>query len=219
MRTCTQTWCGERAPNLGHYGFGASSVTHVDAADRSAELSLMASSGSRPSGQSYDRRATHAGSWYTDDGVELGAQLDRLLEDAAAAPPPTTTTGANGGGDLVRALIAPHAGFSFSGPTAAHAFGHLRRAAAAGGIQRVFVLGPSHHVYLEGCAVSGARLCETPLGSMLVDQQLRQELINTGRFEVLSSSVDEDEHSIEMHLPYPLVIIHSKLGLGDLSVL
>ena len=53
----------------------------------------------------------------------------------------------------------------------------------------------------------------------LVDQQLRHEWINTGRFEVLSSSVDEDEHSIEMHLPYPLVIIHSKLGLGDLSVL
>lgn len=75
------------------------------------------------------------------------------------------------------------------------------------GIRRVFVLGPTHHLYLKGCAVSSATVCETPLGSLRVDNDTVMELLsNEGPsrtpFESLSIEDDEEEHSIELHLPW-----------------
>lgn len=89
---------------------------------------------------------------------------------------------------------------------------------------RVFILGPSHHVYLDGCALPSAVEYETPLGNLQIDTDSEwrngsfrefwiitdavmpktavEELKKTGLFEAMSNSVDEDEHSIEMHLPY-----------------
>jgi AmmeMemoRadiSam system protein B len=69
-------------------------------------------------------------------------------------------------------------------------------------VKRIFVLGPSHHYYLTGCAISGHALLETPLGDLVVDRATNDELMSTGLFEVMSEEVDSDEHSIEMHLPY-----------------
>ena len=147
----------------------------------------------------YRRRASHAGSWYTSQPSTLNAQLEGWLATAAVS-----RTAAS-----ARAIIAPHAGYSFSGPTAAHAYGHLRHAAAvaasaAGQVRprRVFVLGPSHHVYLEGCAVSMASACDAVLGDLVVDTEVVESLLATGHFQQTTSNVDEDEHSIEMHLPY-----------------
>lgn len=94
--------------------------------------------------------------------------------------------------------------------------------------KRVFILGPSHHVYLESCALSQCDSYETPLGDLVLDKEgmghstwycvwererakvgshvylhlVIQELAGTGHFSQMSKSVDEDEHSIEMHLPY-----------------
>jgi MEMO1 family protein len=75
---------------------------------------------SKSSTGSYNRRASHAGSWYSDEADVLHEQLDGFLE---LVPEP----GASNGGpeSRVRALIAPHAGFSYSGATAAHAYAHL----------------------------------------------------------------------------------------------
>lgn len=91
---------------------------------------------------------------------------------------------------------------------------------------RVFVLGPSHHVYLDGCALSRCDTYETPLGDLQLDRErkgrkggygrsaYKKELIpwygytvinslyETGHFEWMSKTVDEDEHSIEMQLPF-----------------
>lgn len=91
--------------------------------------------------------------------------------------------------------------------------------------KRIFVLGPSHHYYLTRCAISMATQCNTPLYPLQVDTEskfektllemiiktidvvyisitVNNELLKTGKFEKMSRSVDEDEHSIEMHLPY-----------------
>uniref|UniRef100_A0A7S2RSE4 Protein MEMO1 n=1 Tax=Rhizochromulina marina TaxID=1034831 RepID=A0A7S2RSE4_9STRA len=146
----------------------------------------------------YVRRASHAGSWYTNKEAELDGQLDGWL---AEAPPRVA--------EPVRAIIAPHAGYSYSGPTAAHAYSHMVQAAMERPIERVFVLGPSHHVYLRGCAVSAATECLTPLGPLQVDQQICDELLSSGMFELMSMDVDEDEHSIEMHLPYIAKALHA----------
>lgn len=68
--------------------------------------------------------------------------------------------------------------------------------------KRVFILGPSHHVRLRGCALTTADKYETPLYDLQIDAQINAELEKTGKFTRMDMNTDEDEHSIEMHLPY-----------------
>ncbi|GAA5953884.1 hypothetical protein JCM8115_004186 [Rhodotorula mucilaginosa] len=142
------------------------------------------------------RAASHAGSWYTDNKALLAAQLAQWLE-ATANPKqgePLRQAPVKG----CKAIIAPHAGYSYSGPAAAFAY----RCIDVENIQRVFVLGPSHHVYLDGCALSRCSAYETPIGQLPLDLETINELRETGKFQGMDLSTDEDEHSIEMHLPY-----------------
>ena len=64
------------------------------------------------------------------------------------------------------------------------------------------ISGPSHHVRLSTCALTGCSSYETPLYNLTVDQEVNRELLGTGEFEVMSLEVDEDEHSMEMHMPF-----------------
>jgi len=143
---------------------------------------------------SSNRRASHAGSWYTSSGKELHSQLDNWLKKATVNAPST------------RAIIAPHAGYSFCGETGAYAYKLVDPA----NIKRVFILGPSHHVYLTGCALTQTVTYETPLYNLKVDTKTTEELAATGKFDKMSISTDEDEHSIEMHLPYVAKVMESK---------
>ncbi|GAA5973133.1 hypothetical protein JCM11641_006284 [Rhodosporidiobolus odoratus] len=142
------------------------------------------------------RHASHAGSWYTDDNSELDSQLSQWL--AATENPtegdPLTEIPVKG----CKAIIGPHAGYSYSGPAAAFAY----RSIDVDAIKRVFVLGPSHHFYLDGCALSQCDKYETPIGDLPLDRQTIDKLHATGRFELMDEGEDEEEHSIEMHLPY-----------------
>jgi len=151
----------------------------------------------------YKRAAGHAGSWYTDDPVALARSFEKWLAEAAAEE--SIAVGVLAAGRLA-GVICPHAGYRYSGPTAAHSFMHVRAALrSAPGIRRVFVLGPSHKVSLEGIAISGASICSTPCGDLAVDQE-----IVAGLLSVLSGKIarrmtqreDENEHSIEMQLPF-----------------
>lgn len=102
----------------------------------------------------------------------------------------------------LKAIIAPHAGYSYSGPAAAWAYKCLDKSR----IKRIFILGPSHHVYLDGCALTKCDQYETPLGNLIIDKETVAELRQTGKFSDMSISTDEDEHSIEMHLPYTFAV-------------
>ena len=66
----------------------------------------------------------------------------------------------------------------------------------------MFILGPSHHECISGCALSACETYETPIGNLTLDLDTIKDLKATGSFEIMSQSVDENEHSIEMHLPY-----------------
>ena len=68
--------------------------------------------------------------------------------------------------------------------------------------KRIFLLGPSHHFYFKDCALSQCTLYGTPLGDLVLDVATIKELLETGKFGKMSRDVDEDEHSLEMHLPY-----------------
>jgi AmmeMemoRadiSam system protein B len=144
------------------------------------------------------RHAAVAGQFYPGDADELQALVDGLL---AAAPEPA--------GDVPKAVIAPHAGFMFSGAVAATAYRRL--APARGTVSRVVILGPSHFVPVRGLAASTAEVFETPLGDMAVDRAgLDTALAQPG------VSVDDKphgrEHSLETQLPF------IRRVLGDVSI-
>ncbi|XP_072401888.1 protein MEMO1 [Diabrotica undecimpunctata] len=132
------------------------------------------------------RRALHAGSWYTDSGAELSRQLDYWLNQADLSHGPA------------RAIIAPHAGYQYCGACGGHAYRQISPVV----VRRIFILGPSHHVRLSGCALSSAQKYKTPIYDLHVDSQINSELEMTGQFEWMDLDTDENEHSIEMHLPY-----------------
>jgi len=132
------------------------------------------------------RRASHAGSWYTSSVKELDKQLEGWLGKAELSHGPA------------RAIIVPHAGYVYCGETAAYAY----RQVSPTVIQRVFILGPSHHVRLSGCALSSQQKYQALFYDLTIDQGVYAQLDSTGAFERMNQTVDEDEHSLEMTLPY-----------------
>ncbi|XP_031661108.1 protein MEMO1 [Oncorhynchus kisutch] len=149
-------------------------------------LTKIGSSGAKMSNRTVCREASHAGSWYTASGSQLNTQLEGWLSQAQSTVSPA------------RAIIAPHAGYSYCGACAAHAYKQIDPSVT----RRVFILGPSHHVPLSRCALSSAEVYKTPLYDLRIDQEVYADLWKTGMFERMSLQTDEDEHSIEMHLPY-----------------
>jgi len=139
------------------------------------------------------RRASHAGSWYTNDAKKLDEELEGWLRECDLVKSPD-----------VRGVIAPHAGYSYSGRAAAYSFGNIDPA----NISRVFLLGPSHHYYTSKCALSRSSVYSTPLGDLPVDLEVIEELWSTEKFEYMDRHVDEAEHSMEMHLPYLAKVFH-----------
>ncbi|KAJ7070985.1 MEMO1 family [Mycena amicta] len=134
------------------------------------------------------RNHSHAGDWYTANASKLDTELAGWLSAVDAEYPVRGC----------KAIIAPHAGYAYSGPTAAWAYKSIDVAR----IKRVFVLGPSHHIYIDGCALSSCTTYATPLGDLPLDLETVRELRATGKFQDISHSAEEDEHSLEMQLPY-----------------
>ena len=98
-----------------------------------------------------------AGMFYPDDANELRSLLEQYLNtDCSMETPP-------------RAIIAPHAGYIYSGPVAGSAYACLGRLHDQ--IHRVVLLGPSHRVAFRGIAASGADYFATPLGNIPIDQR------------------------------------------------
>ena len=81
--------------------------------------------------------------------------------------------------------------------------------------KRVFLLGPSHHFYLTNCALSTFAFYETPLGDLKLDQAVMEKLYKTGKFGMMKEETDEDEHSLELHLPYIYKVLSKCFGEGD----
>ena len=126
----------------------------------------------------------------------------------------------------LRGIICPHAGYSYSGPTAAFSYHHLAQELAKKDtpISRILILHPSHHVYLDGCAVSGATQLETPLGNLTVDASMRDEILSLrsldhSTFQVMTKSIDEREHSGEMQYPYLAKALNEANKLSSIKVL
>lgn len=152
----------------------------------------------RPAIAPYSRRRDPAvaGSWYSDDPTRLAAEIDGYLAgpapDCAAQP---------------LALVAPHAGYRWSGATAGVAYRQVRGC----NISRVWVLGPAHRVRLSGVGLYDTQAFRTPLGDLPVDQAVFSRLREHPDFQVLHRG-DQGEHSLEIQLP----LLQRALGAFEL---
>lgn len=140
-----------------------------------------------------------AGTFYPADAAALRSYVDAVLADVE---PPA--------GPVPKAVIAPHAGYVYSGPVAASAYGPLR--AARGRVARVVLLGPAHRVGIDAIAAPSVDAFATPLGDVRVDAAGRDALVEAG-LVVVRDDVHAAEHSLEVQLPFLQVI------LGDVAVL
>ena len=168
-----------------------------------------------------------AGAWYSSGRSHLHGELHEFLDDADRYE-----------GSRPLALICPHAGYRFSGPTAAWAFRALEKER----YDRVFILGPSHSHPLSGLGVGSWTHYDTPLGQVPIDLSAVERLTQHARIAVVEG-VDAKEHSVEMEVPFlqvaamgstivPLVVGHldaegvedvagalrAEVGPGDLVV-
>ncbi len=136
------------------------------------------------------RPAAVAGTFYPGEPAALAAEVASYL---AAASVPRERARAP------KAIIAPHAGYMYSGPIAGSAYACI--AAMAGRVRRVVLAGPAHRVHVRGVAVPAAREFETPLGAVPLDA----EAIEAARafpFVEVSDRAHALEHSLEVHLPF-----------------
>jgi AmmeMemoRadiSam system protein B len=134
------------------------------------------------------RQPAVAGLFYPANPGALAAEVDGLL-DAVDVPADDV---------LAAAYVVPHAGYRYSGPTAAQVYARLR--AHAPEVSRVVVAGPAHRVPVDGCVASGALRWHTPLGEMPVDRHV--EDLAARRYVVVDDLPHAPEHSIEVQVPF-----------------
>ncbi len=139
-----------------------------------------------------------AGSFYPADPRALRAMIESFLAAARPAlgrpvgPPP-------------KAVIAPHAGYVYSGPVAGTAFAALS-AVAGPRICRTVLLGPAHRVAVRGLALPGAAAFATPLGEIEIDAEAVAAIADLPQV-VESPAAHASEHSLEVELPFLQVLL------------
>ena len=140
-----------------------------------------------------------AGLFYPADGPTLSETVDSLLQEI---PEPTRT------GPPPKAVVAPHAGYVYSGPVAASVYGRLRPFRD----QYRRLLGPAHRHPFHGLAVADASAFHTPMGSVPVDPWALAKALELPQVHLLDEAFP-GEHSLEVHLPFLQAV------LGDFRLL
>lgn len=136
-----------------------------------------------------DRKPAVAGSFYPGTKAELQEELGRYFR--LCEPQKNTRN--------IRALISPHAGYVFSGEVAASSFNQLDDSCI---YKRVFVIASSHRARYRGASIYKQGNYITPLGSVKVDLQLAEQLIQKNDVFTFHPEAHYDEHSLEVQLPF-----------------
>jgi len=136
------------------------------------------------------RRPAVAGSFYPASAEELRRSVRQLLNNVASG---------RSGDSAPKVLIAPHAGYVYSGSIAATAY--ARVASVADDIEKVVLLGPAHRVHVQGLALPEATRFETPLGTISIDRVAVDKVVTLPQV-VLSDEAHAQEHALEVQLPF-----------------
>ncbi len=133
------------------------------------------------------RKAAVSGQFYSNNATELKKQLKTFFDNAE-----------NKREGITRAVIAPHAGYVFSGQVAASAF---KQVAPDRKIKNVFLLGSAHRVWVKQASVYFGKSYETPLGDVPVNTEIVKKLLKTTPFK-FNKKAHENEHSLEVEIPF-----------------
>jgi AmmeMemoRadiSam system protein B len=136
-----------------------------------------------------------AGTFYPADASRLRAAVESHLA-AAGRPHPDRPP---------KAVIAPHAGYAYSGPVAGHAFASMSEGASQ--IRRIVVIGPAHFVPFRGIAVPGAEVFRTPLGDVPVDRDAIEMILDLPQVRA-ADRPHEPEHALEVELPFLQTVLN-----------
>jgi MEMO1 family protein len=145
----------------------------------------------------WNRPTAVAGTFYPAEARAVRAEVEGFLREVKETGP------------VPKALIAPHAGYRYSGPIAASAYGRVRD--GRGRISRVVLLGPAHRVCVRGMATSTADAFDSPLGPVRLDREAIARIETFPRVKPFDLA-HQDEHSLEVHLPF------LQVTLGDFSL-
>jgi len=139
------------------------------------------------------RESVIAGTWYPGNAQKLSKEIEGYLDQAKT---PTLN------GEVV-ALIAPHAGYMYSGGVAAYAYKLLREQP----FDRVLIVAPSHRTYFEGASVYSLGGFRTPLGVVPLDHELLEQLLRQPAAINDLPEAHAQEHSLEIQLPFLQVVL------------
>ncbi len=145
-----------------------------------------------------ERTPAVAGTFYPAERAALGHQVEKLLREAGDPEGPAP-----------RALIVPHAGYMYSGASAATAYARLLP--QRGKVRRVVLLGPSHYLPLRGLAAPSAVRFLTPLGAIPLDLEGLDTALSLPGTQILDAA-HAREHSLEAQLPFLQTV------LGELTL-
>lgn len=140
-----------------------------------------------------------AGMFYPAHPAALRREVERLFARAAGGPVK---------GDIL-ALISPHAGYQYSGYTAARGYAQLQNRR----FEAIAIIAPSHREYFNGISVYNGRSYATPLGAVPVASALRNDLLKNETLIQASATGHREEHAIEVQLPFLQCL------LGEIPVL
>lgn len=134
------------------------------------------------------RKSVIAGSWYPGRKKELAAMVDGFLNNAKLEDV-----------GKIKALIAPHAGYIYSGQVAAFSYKQIKD--EGGKYKKVIILAPTHHVSFRGASIVDKTHYQTPLGDVKISEVVN---VMKGESKLIFSipEVDAREHSLEIQLPF-----------------
>lgn len=153
------------------------------------------------------RQPAVAGMFYEKEPVKLKKQILYYLEQAK---PPKIN------GEII-GLISPHAGYFYSGKTAAFSYKLIE----GKNYETVVVVSPSHYEYFSGISVYNGTAYQTPLGKIEIDEKLREELRDYSSIIEFSKRGHGREHALEVQLPFLQIVLNDfkllPLVMGDQS--
>lgn len=149
------------------------------------------------------RQPAVAGLFYPGDRAELAATVRAYLDLGSALIGARET-------EPPKAIIAPHAGYDYSGPIAGSAFATWGERSQE--VARVILLGPAHRVPLRGLGLPDSSRMATPLGEISIDAELAERALAFASVE-RHGPAHRDEHSLEVELPF------LQLLFGEITVL
>lgn len=136
-----------------------------------------------------------AGQFYPADPDRLQRQVKRYIDQASLSEDLGT----------VRAVMAPHAGYVYSGPTAGYAFKALKKLPERD--WTVFLLGPAHRMPVHGVALGSYTAFRTPLGDAPVAVDRVADMLERSSFYTRSPGAHAHEHCLEVEVPFLQTIL------------